>query len=268
MAEKSSFFTSLNGDRKYKSTDFAEYFSSFIGNGVFPNPSTNLQVLSNNDMTITVKSGKAWINGYYYNNTDDLILSVEYADGVLNRIDRVVIRLDSVNREISTKIKKGVFSSSPIEPVLQRDADAYEICIASVLVNNGSISISQSNIIDTRMDTELCGMVNSLIKVDSTILTDKLERDFYDWLDTIQGVLDEDTAGNLLNRIIKLEENVNNMELTDTNITVTDTNNHFNSPTLNGVLDEIYINIRNLNTQVNGSRSKLIEECNKIINLL
>ena len=27
MAEKSSFFTSLNGDRKYKSSDFAEYLA-------------------------------------------------------------------------------------------------------------------------------------------------------------------------------------------------------------------------------------------------
>lgn len=44
MAEKSSFFTSLNGDRKYKSSDFAEYFSTFIGNGVFPNPK---QLISN-----------------------------------------------------------------------------------------------------------------------------------------------------------------------------------------------------------------------------
>ena len=30
MAEKSSFFTSLNGDRKYKATDFAEYFGTYM----------------------------------------------------------------------------------------------------------------------------------------------------------------------------------------------------------------------------------------------
>ena len=71
MAEKSSFFTSLNGDRKYKSSDFAEYFSTFIGNGVFPNPSNNLLVTSNGDMTINLSAGFAWINGYMYHNTDN-----------------------------------------------------------------------------------------------------------------------------------------------------------------------------------------------------
>ena len=79
MAEKSSFFTSLNGDRKYKSSDFAEYFSTFIGNGVFPNPSTNLLVTANGDMTINLSPGFAWINGYMYHNTDNLTLSIKVA---------------------------------------------------------------------------------------------------------------------------------------------------------------------------------------------
>ena len=33
--EFSSFFNSVGGDRKYKAEDWAEYFGSFIGNGVF-----------------------------------------------------------------------------------------------------------------------------------------------------------------------------------------------------------------------------------------
>ena len=66
--EKSSFFTSLNGDRKYKSEDFAKFFGTLIGNGVFPNPATGLQVKAlNNDMSITLLPGEAWINGYFYN---------------------------------------------------------------------------------------------------------------------------------------------------------------------------------------------------------
>ncbi|MGH4125286.1 MAG: hypothetical protein ACREV6_20405 [Clostridium sp.] len=40
--EKSSFFNSVEGDRKYKASDFASYFNSLLTNGVFPNPSTNL----------------------------------------------------------------------------------------------------------------------------------------------------------------------------------------------------------------------------------
>lgn len=36
--EKSSFFNSVSHDRTYKAEDWAEYFASFIGNGVFPRP--------------------------------------------------------------------------------------------------------------------------------------------------------------------------------------------------------------------------------------
>lgn len=213
MSEKSGFFNSSNGDRKYKAEFFSEYFSSFIGNGVFPNPSTSLQVISNNNMTVTLKAGKAWINGYYYNNDSDLILSIDVADGVLKRIDRVVMQYNTVNRTITAKVKKGTFSSTPIAPTLQRDSDAYELGIADIYIANGATSISQANITDLRLETTKCGIVHGVIdQVDTTTLwnqyqakfeadSQQFEADFNAWFATIQGVLDGDTAGNLLNLI-------------------------------------------------------------------
>lgn len=218
MAEKSSFFTSLNGDRKYKSSDFAEYFGTFISNGVFPNPNTNLQVTANEDMTITIAPGYAWINGYMYSNTEDLKLRLEYADGSLNRIDRVVIRLDMINREIKIHVKKGEFSNSPAAKELQRDQDIYELGIADINITAGVLVIEQNNISDTRLNSDLCGMVNSLIKVDPAILTDKLESDFYKWFEDIKGILNEDVAGELTNRIIEIEKQISSMELTAENV--------------------------------------------------
>ena len=99
--EKSSFFNSISGDRRYKAEEWAEYFASFIANGVFPNPSTGLQVLASNSMIITVNTGKAWINGYFYFNTSNLTITLDNADGVLNRIDRIVVRWDLQDRVYS-----------------------------------------------------------------------------------------------------------------------------------------------------------------------
>ncbi|MFK5173340.1 hypothetical protein ACI3QN_12575, partial [Propionibacterium freudenreichii] len=90
-AERSSFFDSVDDDRLYQASDFAEFFNSLVTNGCFPSPSTNLQVIANNNMTVTVKAGKAWVNGYVYINDSDLILPIAVADGVLNRIDRIVV---------------------------------------------------------------------------------------------------------------------------------------------------------------------------------
>jgi hypothetical protein len=204
--EKSSFFNSINGDRKYKAEEFAAYFASFISNGIFPNPSANLQVLSNNDMTVTIKKGKAWINGYFYENTDDLILGIDNADGVLNRIDRVVVRLDKVTREIRTIVKKGTFASSPVVPELTRNADIHELGIAEIKVNKGAVSIVQSNITDTRFRLDVCGVTNSLITVDVELITNQFSQDFNVWFDMVKDQLGEDAAGNLQNQIGNIDD--------------------------------------------------------------
>lgn len=188
MAIKSGFFNSVNGDRKYNANSFAEYFATFIGNGVFPNPSNNLQIVANNDMTITIKAGKVWINGYILINDDDYVLNIEPADGVLSRVDRVVARYDTVDREIRLEVKQGNYASSPEPPVLQRDADAYELALADVLVNNGTTQITQANITDLRLNTELCGIVHGTVdQVDTTTLFNQYQT----WLDEKKTEYDE-----------------------------------------------------------------------------
>ena len=189
MAIRSGFFNSVNGDRKYDARRFAEYFATFISNGVFPNPSTNLQVMANNDMTVTVKVGKAWINGYILINDDDYILQLEPADGVLNRIDRIVARYDVVDREIRLEIKKGTFASTPVAPALQRDADAYELALADIYVAAGTVSITQANITDLRLNTDLCGIVHGTVEqVDTTTLFNQ----YLSWLQEKKNQYDQD----------------------------------------------------------------------------
>ena len=228
MAIKSGFFNSVNGDRKYNAGSFAEYFATFIGNGVFPNPSDNLQIIANNDMTVTVSPGKVWINGYILINDDDYILNIEPADGVLSRIDRIVARYDTADREIRLEVKQGAYSSSPVPQSLQRDADAYELGLADVLVSNGVISITQASITDLRLNTELCGIVHGTVdQVDTTSIfnqyqawfnsiTDGTEQqiadwqqqqydDFMIWFQSIQDILEGDVAANLASRISSLE---------------------------------------------------------------
>ena len=284
MAEKSSFFTSLNGDRKYKSTDFAEYFSTFIGNGVFPNPSTNLQVIANGDMTVTLLPGPAWINGYMYYNTDNLTLTVEHADSALKRIDRVVLRCDFIEREIKAYIKKGVFSTNPTAPNLERGVNAYEISVSDILVDNGIISIKQSKITDKRLDTTVCGIVTQTVEtIDTTTLFNKLEAhidevgqdvagwmeratgqwevDFNTWFETIKDVLDGDVAGNLANRILELENKVGN-GLTADNILMSDGSTVESSILSQGA------KIEKIEEELNGARLDLINTSNRIINKL
>lgn len=231
MAVRSSFFNSVNGDRRYKSNHFAEYFASFIANGIFPNPSNTLQVYEKTNMTVTVKPGKAWINGYFAINEYDYDLTLDNADGILNRIDRIVLRLDFNARSIDLSVKKGAFASAPVAPILQRDADAHELALADIYVTKGTTFIRQANIADQRLDKALCGVVHGTVsQVDTTTIfnqysawfaetTGKTESEinqwqltvkakFDQWFASIQNILDGDVAANLAARITTLEQNL------------------------------------------------------------
>ena len=170
MAEKSGFFDAhlVDGkyDRVYLAESFAKYFASFIGNGIFGGKSNELMVQqkATADMSIRVLSGQAWINGYWYENNDELSLSIENADGVLNRIDLIVLRWNNLERVIRLAVKKGTYASSPSAPIIQRDADIYELELAQVYVKAGATNITQANITDTRLNSDVCGLVVGVVK--------------------------------------------------------------------------------------------------------
>lgn len=241
--EKFSFFNSVNGDRRYKAEDWANYFNKFITNGYFPNIASNLQVIaSGTNMKVTLRAGAAWINGYMYQNTTDLDLTIQTADAVNSRKDRVVLRLDYEKREIKAYVKKGTPSSSPVASALQRDADAYELAVAEVHVRNGVVVITQEAVTDMRLNKDLCGVVNSLLQADTTMIfnqywdwfvrtkqkydednttimsdfrkfmEDEKKRyntEFTTWFQNLKNVLDTNTAGNLLNEINKINDKWN-----------------------------------------------------------
>lgn len=224
MAEISGFHNSVNGDRRYKADFFARFLGSLIGNGVYPNPSTSLQVIANGDMTVTVKAGKGWVNGVFYENDSDKIITLDVADGVLNRIDRIVVSDITLERDTYIKAKKGSFASTPAAPALQRDADAHELGLADINIVNGAVSISQANITDLRLNSAYCGIVHGVVdQVDTTTLfnqyqvwyanttgaaevtlngyLESYQDSFNIWFQTMRDILDTETATNLLGLI-------------------------------------------------------------------
>ena len=178
MSIDSYFFNAelKNGkyDREYSALDLTNYLRKIVSDGVFPNPSSNLQVQAQSGMNIVVKAGEGMGLGHKIVNNNDLILTVEQSDVALNRLDRVVYYVDFINRLMGIRIKKGTLGASPVAPELTRNEDVYEYSLATILVNKQVTSISQSNITDTRGDSNVCGWVVGLIKeVDTSTLFDQ-----------------------------------------------------------------------------------------------
>lgn len=161
--EKSGFFNSASGDRMYDAADFAGYFAKLVSSGIFYTNADNLRVTPGGGLSVNVLAGSAWINGYAYENTEELNLTLAAADGVNPRIDRVVVRWDAVERKISTMVLTGTAAASPTAPSLTRSDNIYELALADIAVAAGAVSLAAGDITDRRLDTALCGTVNSLI---------------------------------------------------------------------------------------------------------
>lgn len=172
-------FNSISKDRVYKAEDWAWYFATFIGNGVFPNPSTGLQLVVNSGMTVTAKTGYAFINGYAFKNPTDYNITLETADGSLPRIDRVIVRWDLTNRDMYIGVLKGSASASPAAPTITRNTERYDLVLADIYVAKGVTSITTANITDQRYNTSLCGIVKGTVdQIDASTLTAQFD-DFF-----------------------------------------------------------------------------------------
>ena len=199
MAQECGFFNAqLAGkeyDRVYLAETFAAYFASFIGNGVFGKSMQQLEVVAYTSavMKVDVLSGQGWINGYWYRNTDNYTLDLSVADGVLSRVDLVVLRWSNSERNMYLTVIEGTPSANPAVPQIRRDADFYDLELAQINVGAGVVGITQSNITDMRMNTNVCGFVTGLIEqVDTTDLWNQFqdyfskfkstnEKDYNDW---------------------------------------------------------------------------------------
>lgn len=185
----------MEPDRQYAANIFRRYFRKFLSNGVYYGDYNNygensMKVTAEGGMNVKVAKGAGIIEGADFENAEERTITLDRpASG--NRVDRIVVQfntsLDARNTKLTVKQGTGTTPAS-----LQRDANIYEICIAEVTVKS-TTNIASTDIIDKRPNSELCGIVNSLISVDG----EELYQTFQDYIDSVTNNLvrkDEDNV--------------------------------------------------------------------------
>ena len=171
---KCGFFNSVNGDRKYDADDISNYFLKLISNGVFATPSNSMQVQAAGGMKIKVTPGWAFVNCKWLRLDTDYYITLDKSDVQYNRLDRIVVRLDPTEsvRSVTIAVKKGTASSpTKIVPLTRVKNGIWELSLGQVWVMANATEIRQSNIIDERGNTDVCGWVTGLIdQIDTTSL--------------------------------------------------------------------------------------------------
>ena len=204
--EESGFFGSNNGDRKYKSELIANWLSKLFTNGVFNN---ELQVIANNNMTITLKTGVAFINGYFYSNSIDKVININLSDIEQSRIDSVVLRFSKENRNIIADVIEGQYATTPIPPELTRNSNVYELRLCNIYVNKEIDKITTAMIEDCRFNSEDCGqVVGAVQQLDTTDIFAQYEEVFNSLFEQMKGIINDDTGGSILNELNDLKDDV------------------------------------------------------------
>ena len=150
--------------------DLANWLATYFGNGILiPKGgvmSTEFQVTKTAATSVSIDKGNIVINGRTGFLPSPYEMTVDYASTGKQRIDRVVIELNTneeVNEFRPLLIKGDEADSNPSIPALTRDdyLKIYQMSLARLLVTENGIQ----TIADERVDDDLCGISQVLIGV-------------------------------------------------------------------------------------------------------
>lgn len=113
-------------------------------------------------MQVKVPVGVAVIQGFVFSDDAQETLSIGAANATNPRIDRLVVRRDFGAKTIDYFVRAGTPLASPVAPTLQRDSAVWELSIGQVTVPANASTIAPGNILDERLNPDVCGLVSAL----------------------------------------------------------------------------------------------------------
>jgi hypothetical protein len=166
-----------------------------------------VRALSTPGMAVEVTDGTGWMtnaggNGVVWwidNETKDgekLKLTIDPADGVLNRIDRVIVEWKTTNYVDypEVKILKGTPSSTAAAPALTNTSIVRQISLARISIEAGATQITAAAITDERLDTSVCGIVTEKVSVDTGTMQSQFATMLAETKAQVNTVLDDTTS--------------------------------------------------------------------------
>lgn len=157
-------------------------------------------------MAVTVSDGTGWMSNanndgvVWWNDSESvsgakLQLAIDAADGVLNRIDRVIVEWKTTNYVDRPEIKvlKGTASSTAAAPALTNSGTKRQISLAQVSVAAGTTAITASMITDERQNPDVCGLVTDTLSIDTSVINAQ----FAELLDQLRAAIEQAASGQI-----------------------------------------------------------------------
>lgn len=175
MAQRSGLFDSTEivdsvngypkGNRAETADFFAKFFSQFIGNGVYANPTTNFQVMPDSGMTVVVKPGCCFINGYMAFDDEPEYHTIQKQSGV-----HTYWCVQRAHIVAGGDIQKVWLIDPDEEDLPLRNGSYYDLVLAKITVPANASAITSSMITDYRYNDAYCGVVQNLLDQNNYIV--------------------------------------------------------------------------------------------------
>jgi hypothetical protein len=146
MTIKTNYFDGTG--YSYSSADLIAPWASLMNDGVFNVSSGALSVLAHSPagLSVDVQIGNCIKNGYFVKSDSIVNLPITANTSGYNRIDLIVVNVDTTNKATTFQVVQGTASSSPTAPI----PASNQLPLAQVYVGNNVSVINQANITDLR----------------------------------------------------------------------------------------------------------------------
>ena len=287
MVELKSFpFDSITDDREYPAQIFRNYFHKFLSTGIYFGKYKNygdysMKVVPQEGLKIQVTKGAGILRGLDFELEEDTTLTVNLS---LNktRKDMVVVKADDTlaERKTTLYVKEGTETEFA---ELERTNDIFEICLAKINVGDTKATIDLDDIEDTRRDSELAGIVTSLIDIDIQDVLDDITKKKDKFFESL-GITTKEQAEELIEELsqyvdvkrIQASDFVSRLEsmlqelqkdMVPSELVSID-NQNFASKTLDKALTEVSTKLNDTIEQVNTSLEGTTQEVETKINTI
>ena len=163
------FLDAINGDRKYNSKDFSDYFDGIISDGVYASVGKAFNVSADGTgLFVNVDTGRAKILNRYVLNTSILQLDISAPDTSNYRYDAIIVRISLDDRTGSIEVLTGMPSTDPQKPTPSNTETKKAYVLAYVKVPPQATAIAPENVENNR-GAENCPWVAGIVDTSNII---------------------------------------------------------------------------------------------------
>ena len=163
------FFDAINGDRRYNSKNFSDYFDGIISDGIFASVGKAFNVSADGTgLFVNVDTGRAKILNRYVLNTSILQVDISAPDTSNYRYDAVIVRISLDDRTGYIEVLTGTPSTDPQKPTPSNTETKKAYVLAYVKVPPQATAIAPENVENNR-GAENCPWVAGIVDTSNII---------------------------------------------------------------------------------------------------